>query len=119
VAFGGALSQEDPQDPQDPLNLPEDACAFFGRNPSNIYEKASSCNLDFFSFFLSSSLRYSLVKDRQLQQTVYAYHIHRISTRAIPQKSLDLNARTWQRTVGYQIPGPKITDFIINDGALL
>jgi hypothetical protein len=39
-----------------------------GLNPSNIYERASSCNLDFFSFFLSSSLRYSLIKDRQLQQ---------------------------------------------------
>jgi hypothetical protein len=65
VAFGDALSQEDPQDP---LNLPEDALAFFGLNPSNIYERASSCNLDFFSFFLSSSLRYSLIKDRQLQQ---------------------------------------------------
>jgi hypothetical protein len=71
VAFGDALSQEDPQDPQGPLNLPEDAFAFFGFNPSNIYERASLSNLDFFSFFLSSSLRYSLIKDRQLQQTVY------------------------------------------------
>jgi hypothetical protein len=71
VAFGDALSQEDPQEPQepqDPLNLPEDALAFFGLNPSNIYERASSCNLDFFSSLLSLSLRYSLIKDRQLQQ---------------------------------------------------
>jgi hypothetical protein len=37
VAFGDALSQEDPQDPQDPLNLPEDSFAFFSFNPSNIY----------------------------------------------------------------------------------
>jgi hypothetical protein len=68
VAFGDALSQEDPQDPQDPLNLPEDTLAFFGLNPLNIYERASSCSLDFFSFFPSLSLRYSLIKDRQLQQ---------------------------------------------------
>jgi hypothetical protein len=54
MAFGDALSQEDPQNPQNPqnpLNLPENAFAFFGLNPLNIYKRASLCSLDFFLFF--------------------------------------------------------------------
>jgi hypothetical protein len=53
VAFGNALNQEDPQDPQDPLNLAEDALAFFGFNPSNIREGVIMyLRLFFFLFFL-------------------------------------------------------------------